>query len=92
MALVAEMVRAFDMNRKVGGSSSSHVETFSVSKTLMLSQEISVKNSSHNVENMRSSFNDLSILVTVYNESYYNWPLYYRSENMYIKYKCQFLS
>ena len=33
------MVRAFGMNPKVGGSSPSQVETFSVSKTLTLSQE-----------------------------------------------------
>ena len=33
------MVGAFDMNPKVGGSSPPQVETFSVSKTLTLSQE-----------------------------------------------------
>ena len=33
------MVRAFGMNPKVGGSSPPYVETFSVSKTLTLSQE-----------------------------------------------------
>ena len=37
LALIAEMVRAFDMNPKVGGSSPPQVETFSVSKTLTLS-------------------------------------------------------
>ena len=39
LALIAQMVRAFGMNPKVGGSSPSQVETFSVSKTLTLSQE-----------------------------------------------------
>ena len=33
------MVRAFGMNPKVAGSSSSEVDTFSVSKTLTTSQE-----------------------------------------------------
>ena len=39
LALIAQMVRAFGMNPKVGGSSPPQVETFSVSKTLTLSQE-----------------------------------------------------
>ena len=39
LALIAQMVRAFGMNPKVGDSSPSQVETFSVSKTLTLSQE-----------------------------------------------------
>ena len=39
LALIAEIVRAFGMNLKDGGSSPSQVETFSVSKTLPLSQE-----------------------------------------------------
>ena len=38
-AVIAQMVRAFGMNPKVGGSSPPSVETFSVSKTLTLSQE-----------------------------------------------------
>ena len=39
LALIAQMVRAFGMNPKVGGSSPVLVETFSVSKTFTLSQE-----------------------------------------------------
>ena len=39
LALIAQMVRAFGMNPKVGGESPSQAETFSVSKTLPLSQE-----------------------------------------------------
>ena len=39
LALIAQMVRAFGMNPKVGSSSPPQVETFSVSKTLTLSQE-----------------------------------------------------
>ena len=39
MALIAQVVRAFGMNPKVGGSSPPQVETFSVSKSLTLSQE-----------------------------------------------------
>ena len=40
LALIAQMVRTVDMNPKVGGSSPSQVETFSVSKTLTLSQKL----------------------------------------------------
>ena len=39
LALIVQMVRAFGMNLMVGGLSPSQVETFSVSKTLALSQE-----------------------------------------------------
>ena len=39
LALIAQMVRAFCMNPKVGGWSPPQVETFSVSKSLTLSQE-----------------------------------------------------
>ena len=39
LALKSQMVRAFGMNPKVGCSSPPQVETFSVSKTLTLSQE-----------------------------------------------------
>ena len=39
LALIAQLVRAFGMNPKVGGLNPSQVETFSVSKTLTLSQE-----------------------------------------------------
>ena len=39
MALITQVVRAFGMNPKVGGSSPPQVETFSVSKSLTLSQE-----------------------------------------------------
>ena len=39
LALIALYVRAFGMNPKAGGSSPPQVETFSVSKTLTLSQE-----------------------------------------------------
>ena len=39
LALIALMVRAFDMNPKGGGPSPPQVETFSVSKTLTLLQE-----------------------------------------------------
>ena len=39
LALIAQMVRAFGMNLKVGGSILSQVEKFSVSKTLTLSQK-----------------------------------------------------
>ena len=39
LALIAQMVRAFGMNSKIGGSGPLQVETFSVSKTLTLSQE-----------------------------------------------------
>ena len=39
LALIAQMVRAFGMNPKVGGSSLPQVETFSVSKTLKFPQE-----------------------------------------------------
>ena len=38
LALINQMVRAFGMNPKVGGSSPPRVKTFSVSKTLTLSQ------------------------------------------------------
>ena len=38
-SLMAQMVRTFDMNPKVGGSSPPQIETFSFSKTLTLSQE-----------------------------------------------------
>ena len=39
LVLMAQMVRSFGMNPKIGGSSPPQVETFSVSKTLPLSQE-----------------------------------------------------
>ena len=39
LALIAQVVRAFGMNPMVGGSSPPQVETFSVSKSLTLSQE-----------------------------------------------------
>ena len=39
MALIAQVVRAFGMNPKVGGLSSTQVETFSVSKSSTLLQE-----------------------------------------------------
>ena len=39
LALIAQMVRAFGMNPKFGGTSAPQVETFSVSKCLTLSQE-----------------------------------------------------
>ena len=39
LALIAQMLRAFGMNPKVGGASPSQVETFSVSKTLTISRE-----------------------------------------------------
>ena len=39
LALIAQMVRAFGMNPKVGGLSPSQVEAFTVLKTLTLSQE-----------------------------------------------------
>ena len=39
LALIAQQVRAFGINPKVGGSRPPQVETFSVSKTLTLSQE-----------------------------------------------------
>ena len=39
LALIAQMVTAFGMNLKVGCSSPPQVDTFSVSKTLTLSQE-----------------------------------------------------
>ena len=39
LALIAQMVRAFGMNPKVGGSSPPQVETISVTKTLTLWQE-----------------------------------------------------
>ena len=39
LAMIAQMARAFRMSPKVGGLSHSQVETFSVSKTLTLSQE-----------------------------------------------------
>ena len=39
LALIAQIVRAIDVNPKVGDSSPPQVETFSVSKTLTLSQE-----------------------------------------------------
>ena len=39
VALIAQQVRAFGVNPKVGGSSPLQVKTFSVSKTLTLSQE-----------------------------------------------------
>ena len=39
LALIAQIVRAFGMNPKVGGSSPPQVDTFSVSKTLSPSQE-----------------------------------------------------
>ena len=39
LAMIAQMVRAFGMNPKVGDSSLLQVEPFSVSKTLTLSQE-----------------------------------------------------
>ena len=38
LALIAQMAAAFDMNPRVGGSCPPQVETFSVSKTLVLSQ------------------------------------------------------
>ena len=39
LALITQMVKAFGMNLKGGGSSPPMVETFPVSKTLPLSQE-----------------------------------------------------
>ena len=48
LALIAQMVRAFGKNPKVGGSSPPQMETFSVSKTLTLSQEYPVRVSKMN--------------------------------------------
>ena len=48
LAPVAQMVREYGMNRKVGGSSPSWIETFSVSITSTLSKKTSVRESKMN--------------------------------------------
>ena len=66
LALIAQMVRAFGMNPKIGGSSPPQVETFSVSKTLTLSQEHPFVSKMNAVVRAQLTFQMLTLLQNIY--------------------------
>ena len=68
LALIAQMVRAFGMNLKVGGSSTPQVETFSVSKNFDTFTRTSVRVSKINaVARAQLTFQMLTLLPKHYN-------------------------
>ena len=66
LALIAQMVRAFGMNPKVGGSSPSQVETFSVSQTFTTSVRVSKMNAVAHAQLRFEILTLLKIYICIY--------------------------
>ena len=62
LALIAQLVRAFGMNPKVGGSSPPQAETFSVSKTLAFSPDYPFVSKMNAVVSAQLTFQMLTLL------------------------------